>query len=131
MAKHNKYFCNSCNKNTLFVQDTPNHILHLILTIFTVGLWLIIWFFVAVGEKNWHCSVCGSKPSGSGWGIAGDVYRRIEANTKGDVTDPEEKECPMCAETVKSKAVVCRFCGHEFKNSTAELRQHPDIIDSA
>ena len=24
------------------------------------------------------------------------------------------KPCPMCAETVKSEAKVCRFCGHEF-----------------
>lgn len=26
----------------------------------------------------------------------------------------EEKECPMCAELVKVRAKVCRFCGHKF-----------------
>lgn len=26
----------------------------------------------------------------------------------------EEKACPRCAEMVKTAAVVCRFCGHEF-----------------
>jgi hypothetical protein len=26
----------------------------------------------------------------------------------------DEKTCPKCAETVKSAAVVCRFCGHNF-----------------
>jgi hypothetical protein len=27
----------------------------------------------------------------------------------------EEKTCPMCAESVKAAALVCRFCGHEFE----------------
>lgn len=25
------------------------------------------------------------------------------------------KECPMCAETVKTKAKICRFCGYKFE----------------
>jgi hypothetical protein len=28
---------------------------------------------------------------------------------------PSTKTCPRCAETVKSAARVCRFCGHEFE----------------
>lgn len=26
-----------------------------------------------------------------------------------------EKECPRCAETIKAKAVVCRFCGYDYE----------------
>jgi len=26
-----------------------------------------------------------------------------------------EKECPMCAENVKLRAKICRFCGHQFE----------------
>jgi hypothetical protein len=30
----------------------------------------------------------------------------------------ETKVCPDCAETVKAAALVCRFCGHRFAEST-------------
>ena len=29
-------------------------------------------------------------------------------------SQPNEKECPRCAETIKAKAVVCRYCRHEM-----------------
>jgi hypothetical protein len=33
----------------------------------------------------------------------------------GEMTmESDEKVCPRCAETVKSAAEVCRYCGHEF-----------------
>jgi len=28
------------------------------------------------------------------------------------------KKCPRCVEFVKSEAIVCRFCGHEFAGGT-------------
>jgi predicted Zn-ribbon and HTH transcriptional regulator len=30
-------------------------------------------------------------------------------------TSVEEKTCPRCAERVKAAALVCRFCGYEFR----------------
>ncbi len=30
---------------------------------------------------------------------------------------PDEKECPMCAETVKARAKICRFCGYKFEGT--------------
>jgi predicted RNA-binding Zn-ribbon protein involved in translation (DUF1610 family) len=32
-------------------------------------------------------------------------------------TQPATKECPQCAETVRFRAKVCRFCGYDFTAS--------------
>ena len=38
-----------------------NHILHLILTICTGGLWSIIWIGVGIKFSGWKCPTCGNK----------------------------------------------------------------------
>jgi len=43
-------------------------------------------------------------------------------------TIKDTKECPMCAETVKEKAKICRFCRHEFEFETEEMES--PVIDS-
>jgi hypothetical protein len=37
----------------------PNHLLHFLVGIFTLGLWWIVWFFIAIfgGEKRQMVSV--------------------------------------------------------------------------
>lgn len=40
----------------------PNHVLHLLLTVLTLGLWVFCWIAIAVlppKKDAWHCSVCG------------------------------------------------------------------------
>ncbi len=32
----------------------------------------------------------------------------------------DDKTCPRCAETIKSAAVVCRYCGHEFDKAVGK-----------
>ncbi len=55
-------FCPMCQAHTMATATTPNHVLHLLLTIFTFGLWLFIWPLVIAGKMGgYRCTKCGSK----------------------------------------------------------------------
>lgn len=54
-------YCNLCNSNTKFLGKKPNHILHLILTIITQGLWAFVWLMMS---SDYRCDKCGGKPKG-------------------------------------------------------------------
>lgn len=66
-------FCKNCNKETLHRKNSKqmSWLMHLFLTVITVGAWLVIWLLMlgwhaisktatAVGS-HWVCSVCGAK----------------------------------------------------------------------
>ena len=59
----------SCRAVIVIPQEKPNHILHLLLSVFTMGLWLIIWFFSIVGAR-------------------GERRFAIEVNDAGQITEP-------------------------------------------
>ena len=50
--------CVQCNKMTMHYQEKPNHFLHLLLSIVTAGIWLIVWLLF-VQAKDPQCSICG------------------------------------------------------------------------
>ena len=56
--------CEHCDKPTLHHRNVryPNHVLHLLLSLFTLGLWVPIWILLAIvpDSEPWRCSVCGS-----------------------------------------------------------------------
>ncbi|ATG73659.1 hypothetical protein AN401_07145 [Zobellella denitrificans] len=62
MAEEKKSaYCKSCERRVVVFRKGTNHILHLLLSIITFGLWLIIWFGCAVKFGGWRCTECGSK----------------------------------------------------------------------
>lgn len=53
--------CRSCGKPTIHLVERPNHILHLLLSLVTLGAWLIVWFFRGTSENKATCTVCGAR----------------------------------------------------------------------
>ncbi len=71
--------------------------------------------------KRIKCLTCGEMSKGGDakrWRDPGkDVVQAPQRPTSRAVTrevPAAEKVCPMCAESVKEAAKVCRFCGHDF-----------------
>lgn len=57
-TKQLMFICDDCNKPTIHLQQQPNHILHLLLSVCTAGLWLIVWIFQRSSTPE--CTVCGN-----------------------------------------------------------------------
>lgn len=61
-------WCGVCGQQRLFVAPTPSHLLHLVLTIITAGIWLIVWLIIGGKTGPYRCTVCGSKLGAPGAG---------------------------------------------------------------
>jgi len=59
--------CKDCG-DVKVEQTTPNHLLHLILSLFTVGLWAIIWLLAILRPRSWRCSQCGRRAKAKWFG---------------------------------------------------------------
>ncbi len=59
-VQHSQRYCDRCGDYVLAIRKGTNHILHLLLSIITFGLWIIIWVLVSIKIGGWRCSKCGS-----------------------------------------------------------------------
>lgn len=53
-------FCSQCQKPTLWARPGTNHVLHVLLSLVTCGLWLPVWMWASVRIGGWRCQSCGS-----------------------------------------------------------------------
>jgi len=61
--KQKLIYCKECKAKTPHLISATNHILHLLLTVFTAGIWAIIWIIVALvnAERATYCTVCADR----------------------------------------------------------------------
>jgi hypothetical protein len=59
--KQKSSFCERCERMTLFQKRGINHVLHLILSVPTLGLWGLVWIVLAMTKsaEPYYCSRCG------------------------------------------------------------------------
>lgn len=56
-------YCNRCESDQIQLRPTPDHPLHLALTILSLGLWGISWLAVIIYSRcyGWECKGCAEK----------------------------------------------------------------------
>jgi hypothetical protein len=52
-------YCRNCRHSTLGYQERPNHVLHLIATLFLCGAWLPVWLLLCCLPGPKKCGRCG------------------------------------------------------------------------
>ena len=60
MKKFSKEYCASCDKGVLGVKDVPNFYIHGALTLFTLGVWGIVWWvlYLKANKNATSCILC-------------------------------------------------------------------------
>lgn len=62
------HHCRNCKSPQQFLRPETSHVLHLLLSIITIGLWLPVWFLIAANHStSSQCTRCGQS-SGLAWG---------------------------------------------------------------
>ena len=57
-------FCPTCNQRRMYAKPGINHVVHALVSVFTCGLWLLVWIIVIIANssKSYRCQSCGGVP---------------------------------------------------------------------
>ncbi|KRE00066.1 hypothetical protein ASE63_08160 [Bosea sp. Root381] len=61
--KTERAYCRTCEAPVLATKQKPAHVLHLLLTLVTLGVWLIVWIVLTLiaSMKSYRCPTCGDR----------------------------------------------------------------------
>ena len=54
-------YCKKCERQVMVRRKGTNHVLHLLLSLVTLGLWIPVWILLSIKVAGWRCSQCGMK----------------------------------------------------------------------
>lgn len=99
--------CRNCGEPTPHESPSTSHVLHLLLSVFTAGVWLPVWLLIALNNNGQAaCTVCGRQVG---------LFGSSRGGAKGLRPTPKTHvKCPDCAELVKREARVCKHCGSKL-----------------
>jgi len=60
--QHRTAHCPYCARSQVFARQAPNHLLHMNLSLWTLGLWLPVWLVLCLQRGGWKCPDCGGAP---------------------------------------------------------------------
>lgn len=96
--------CKNCGDLTRHESNSTSHVLHLLLSLITIGFWLPVWLLVTLSNRSsGACTVCGREVG---------LFGSSRGGVKGMKPTPDTHvKCPDCAEIIKREARVCKHCG--------------------
>ena len=54
-------YCESCERDVMIRRQGTSHVVHLIISLVTLGLWLPIWILASIRIGGWRCTICGNR----------------------------------------------------------------------
>lgn len=64
-----QFVCRTCNSPTLHARNGTSHLLHFLLSTFTLGFWVPVWILSCVRIGGWKCQRCGAGSSTLVWWV--------------------------------------------------------------
>lgn len=99
--------CGTCRRQVLARRHGPNHVLHLLLSVVTAGLWLIPWFLLATTTRasTYVCPSCGNSVFGAA------LSKRSGGPVAARLDRCHELGCSCQAFRPEGNTLFC-VCGH-------------------